>query len=526
MEEKTYVLPGKNNEITEQRCSTNCVIIIGANGSGKSKLGAWIEKNLKNTHRITAMRKLTFNDQISLKPYDAAEREISQLSIYRQINHKETNEMSEDYEIVLSALFGKENIEVAEFREKCKLAEANSQFYPKITPSVSDKLKLVWNAIFPQRSLILKDYKVFANYKKGDKEISYPANQMSDGERSVLYLAAQVLCAPENKTLVIDEPDIHLHSSIMNRLWTELESFRPDCLFIYITHDTSFAAIHNCSDKIWVKSYDGEHWEYEKLEENDLPEELLLDILGNRNNVLFVEGEKNSLDSALYSMIFPNYHIIPCGSCQQVISRTKAFCKCKELHHHEIYGIVDRDYRSDQEIEANKENNVFTLEVAEVENLFITEEMIRILAEHMGMNADKTFDSVKQKIIDDLFKSQLNYQVTNKVKNEIHYRFSNVNITGKTKEELKKSTDGIYASIDILKIYDDTLKQFSEAIDNEDYSQTIKLFNSKSLCNIVGSIFKLGEYPDRVISIMLAYPDKKDKIVNSLLRYIPVDIPR
>lgn len=79
--------------------------------------------------------------------------------------------------------------------------------------------------------------------KKNGEPVKYSANQMSDGERAVLYLAAQVLCVPENKMLIMDEPEIHLHRSIMNRLWMALERYRPDCLFIYITHDTQFAAM-------------------------------------------------------------------------------------------------------------------------------------------------------------------------------------------------------------------------------------------------------------------------------------------
>ena len=31
-------------------------------------------------------------------------------------------------------------------------------------------------------------------------------------------------------------------------LWSALESYRPDCLFIYITHDTQFAAAHGHQD--------------------------------------------------------------------------------------------------------------------------------------------------------------------------------------------------------------------------------------------------------------------------------------
>lgn len=47
---------------------------------------------------------------------------------------------------------------------------------------------------------------------------------MSDGERAVLYLIVQVLCIPDNKKLIIDEPELHLHGSIMNRLFTRLNN--------------------------------------------------------------------------------------------------------------------------------------------------------------------------------------------------------------------------------------------------------------------------------------------------------------
>ena len=61
IEEKDYkyILPGENNNPVEYQVKCHSMIIIGANGSGKSQLGAWIEKNNPNdTHRIGAQRAL------------------------------------------------------------------------------------------------------------------------------------------------------------------------------------------------------------------------------------------------------------------------------------------------------------------------------------------------------------------------------------------------------------------------------------------------------------------------------------
>ena len=51
------------------------IVFIGANGSGKSRLGAWIEnKYPKNVHRISAQRNLSFNQEISLMSFEKSQK--------------------------------------------------------------------------------------------------------------------------------------------------------------------------------------------------------------------------------------------------------------------------------------------------------------------------------------------------------------------------------------------------------------------------------------------------------------------
>ena len=106
------------------------------------------------------------------------------------------------------------------------------------------------------------------------------------------------------------------------------------------------------------------------MENGYLPEQMLLDILGNRKPVIFVEGTVDSYDTKLYSEIFKDYYVIACGSYSSVITWTKAMRQTMQLHDLRCYGIIDRDYRTDYEIESYKADNIFTLKVAEVENLF------------------------------------------------------------------------------------------------------------------------------------------------------------
>ena len=70
-----FLLPKVNDSGQTEKfdVNDNAVIIIGANGSGKSKLGAWIEnQNLDITYRIGAQRSLTFGKYIPQKSYEQA----------------------------------------------------------------------------------------------------------------------------------------------------------------------------------------------------------------------------------------------------------------------------------------------------------------------------------------------------------------------------------------------------------------------------------------------------------------------
>ena len=69
-----YYLPDESGNKTEHQTEFNSVIIVGANGSGKSKLGAWMEQqNMDNIHRIGAQRNLNFKENVPLKSYSQAE---------------------------------------------------------------------------------------------------------------------------------------------------------------------------------------------------------------------------------------------------------------------------------------------------------------------------------------------------------------------------------------------------------------------------------------------------------------------
>lgn len=525
-----YKLPTINGGSKEYTTNNNSIIIIGANGSGKSKLGAWIEdQDLDIVHRIGAQRNLNFKPNLQLSNYDDAKNKI----IYGTNNEdavkrrdkgfrwdwgeSKTTKMIDDFDDVLAALIAMYNNETAEYFKNCQDAEKNNSVKPKTPLTVIDKLMEIWNGIFPQRNLMFEDSKFYAHEKIKLSE-KYSANQMSDGERAVLYLASQVLVIPENKTLIIDEPEIHLHGTIMNKLWESLEKYRSDCLFIYITHDTNFAASHKTSEKIWIKSYDGKNWDLEKINSDELPEKLLFDILGSRKNILFVEGEENSFDSQLYSILYPNYFIIPCGSCLQVIMRTKSFKSTQNIHNNNVYGIIDRDFRTEDEIDKLKKDNIYTLKVSEVENLFIIEELIRFLADYLAKNFNKVFSNIKEYIINKRFGDQIHRQVNKNAVSQIKHELSRAEISEiNTKESFTIAIENIVVD----SIYEDTLNSYEEALLSNDYKKVLEIFNEKGLAKSIGHHLSIkdNDYLNTVISILRSKDQKE--VFEIFKSYVP-----
>ncbi|MDU2649015.1 DUF4435 domain-containing protein [Anaerococcus vaginalis] len=272
-------------------------------------------------------------------------------------------------------------------------------------------------------------------------------------------------------------------------------------MLIYITHDTNFAAYHKNSEKIWIKSYDGENWYLEKIFSNDLPEKLLFDILGSRKNILFVEGEESSFDTQLYSILYPEYFIIPCGSCTQVIMRTKSFNSTQNIHNNNVYGIIDRDFRTEYEINRLKKDNIYTLNVSEVENLFIIEELIKFLSDYLAKNFDDVINNIKNYIIKERFDNQIISQVKKNVVSQIKHDLSMAEIS---EINTKESFTNAIKNINVDSIYEDTLNSYEEALLSNDYKKVLEMFNEKGLSKSIGHYFGFqnNDYLNTVISIL------------------------
>lgn len=382
----------------------------------------------------------------------------------------------------------------------------------------------IWNKLLPHRKIDLSGNGIHVLFNK----TKYHGKEMSDGERVILYMICQVLLQRENTLLIIDEPELHIHKSIVDKLWTILENERNDCVFMYITHDINFVISRNDAKIIWVKNFDGSNWEYEFLDKSDyeeFPEELLYEIIGTRKKIVFVEGQKKSYDYRLYQEIYQDkdYHIIPCGGCQEVIRLVRAKRKYKKLSFIEVFGIIDRDFRTEKEITSLEKDDIYCLDVAEVENLFVVPEVLDIMKKALFCQegtAQKAKDFIKS-----LYSHNKDKQVSLALEQEMKHQLSLFELDSeiRTPEKIKEKIDEQFSIEKIKEILNEKQTIFNSAKEIDDI---LRVFNFKVMSQKIGDKFGLTNkteenYPSRVLKLLELNRPEKEKILQAIKKYTP-----
>jgi tRNA threonylcarbamoyladenosine modification (KEOPS) complex Cgi121 subunit len=204
----------------------------------------------------------------------------------------------------------------------------------------------------------------------------YSVAELSDGERNALLIAAEVLTVKPGTLILIDEPERHLHRSIISPLLTHLFSRRTDCAFVVSTHDVMLPLDNPSARSLLIRSclYNGSivrAWEADLISsDTEIDGELKKDILGARRKILFIEGTEQSLDKPLYSLIFPNVSIVAKSSCRDVENAVSGIRGAAELNWLNAFGIVDNDRRTQADIERLKAKGVYAVSVYSVESIY------------------------------------------------------------------------------------------------------------------------------------------------------------
>lgn len=515
--------PNSNPEIEFEQ-----LVIIGANGSGKTRFGAKIEEdNHLKTHRISAQKSLSIPDLVRPKSIDVAKTEFFIGSIHphqnvnEDLNYKKNNRwggnfntfLLNDFEKLLVLLHTEEYETLTASKEK-KVLSPNTKI---------DIVKDIWEKVLPHRKLKIKAG-VIETFPNGQEANKYNASEMSDGERVIFYLIAEVVCSPANSIMIIDEPEMHIHKSLVKKLFDLIEIQRRDCSFIYLTHDIDFAFSRQNASRIWTKSYEDLNiWDYEILEsESPIPEQLYLEILGTRNPIIFVEGNNSSIDYKLYEQVYSGYTIKPLGSCEKVMHSVKSFNEQKGFHNIQSFGIIDRDRRQNDDIIRLNKKDIWVLDFAEAENLLLLEEIIKSVANHMGKNPADVFTKVKQNIIaffSDQLESQILLHFHEVIRQELIEisNFEQKKISGVIAEINTK-----FNLIDKQKIFDNIKVEFERLRNNTDYEGILQVFNLKNALIPESKVCELTDIKNKMgyLKLVITLLKKNDKISTLISRSI------
>lgn len=476
--------PRKDGQaLTVDTADNRQIIIIGANGSGKTRFANRLMAELgPKAFRMSA-----------IKAIYGKEEENSDTGSVDSLYHEATDgaasiirtDIRGELERMLALMLNEEIVNLIDF--KYNTADGNGKpqraYRDKLPPTRLDRLIRLWQKIFPDNRVLIESGRMIFGHERSDD--TYSSAKLSAGEKAVLYYIGASMFAPENSVIFVESPDMLLHPSSIRSLWDSIEQLRPDCTFIYITHDLSFASTRSDGVTIWVKSCDltrGE-WDYDFMTSADgLNDEVYLAILGARKPVLFIEGDGvNSIDAKLYPLIFREYTVKSLGGCDRVIESTRTFNSLRAFHNLDACGIVDRDRRDQGEVNYLRGKKIFVPEVAEIENIFMIEEVIRAVARHYRRDENEVFRKVKGSILR-LFETDLRQQalmhtrhiVKKTVEHRIDGRFANIN-------KLEEHINDLCQAINPRGIYEQYCRDFRRYISEGDYASVLRVYNRKTM---------------------------------------------
>lgn len=347
---------------------------------------------------------------------------------------------------------------------------------------VFSRVKDLWEKLFPGNSIVVSDSRIRFITSAGSDLI--PPERLSRGERTALYYLAAVVYAPRRAVVFVDSPSLFLHPSLVNQFWNRLEQIRPDCRFIYDSPDAVFIGSRTENVIIWIRSYDSAvgSWDYDMIDSSLMSEELYVDMIGSRRPVLFIEGDSvHSIDSRLYTLVFPEYAVRPLGSCDKVIEATRSFTTLRQYHPLDIHGLVDRDRRTAAEVDYLRKRNIMVPEVAEVENIFLARGVVRTMAEILGKDSDRIIAKVEQtvmKIFAENYEAQALQHTRHKMKRDVERkidaRFSCITA-------LELHIKGLINKLRPREHFESLMCDFERMLVEKDYQGILRVFNHKPM---------------------------------------------
>lgn len=476
-------------------------VIIGANGAGKSSLINELRKNNSNEmYVLPAQKLLYFVSNIHDRNGITRERYIQDL---KEVDLKydtidlQPIQIDKDFSNTFTKLI------TFLIKNYAKIATYKSRGMEGLSIALWDRVEQVWNSISPEIKFILEpDNRVVEVEKNGSR---YSINGLSDGERCILFYIGNVLLAPENSYIIVDEPETFLNAAVYNELWDLLISQRSDCQFIFASHNMDFVQSRTNASYIWCKKFEAPYdLEYQILEgTQEMPLSLLTEVSGTKKPILFCEGTKTSIDYQIYSKLFSEWCFVkPVQGHKQVIQYTRAYNKLQYLHGNIAYGIIDNDWMEETRIENYKQKNVFVLTFNEIEMLLVDESIVKSILSSDEQDKEEKLNEFQKAIKSYCVKNKDKIiSIALKKKLDEFMEGNLINNNEPTRDDAEIFLEGLSTEFDLTSKLGNITKIVEDSLDASDFSSILKICNlKKEIINQLGNTVVTRDFKNKALS--------------------------
>ena len=511
------------------------LFLLGPNGSGKSGLINFLARQHQHIeHRISAHRQTWLNSNTTnITPQRFSDRTNSvrddDIGLNARIRDQHADNRIEitKYRIIRNINLDSRNIVEAKNAGDTVLEQRLFKEFDNPIRKINEAFQNVGLSI----EISLNEDDAFMATK--GNSVSFGIDHLSDGERAAFLIAGDIFTADPGTLFLIDEPERHLHRSINSPLLATLLSKRPDCYFVVATHEIALPIdipesktllIRDCT---WGGSQ-AANWYADLVEDrNDIDDAVKKDLLGNRKNTVFVEGDDKSPDIALYGLIMPNVSVVHKQGRRDIITAVKGVTSSKQIHWVNAYSIVDNDGFDSSRISQYREEGIYSIDVHAIESLYYDVQIQKALAKKRSKvsasDANERLDKAKKRIL----------RIASKAKTKLIEKATERRVQEKFKDNMPNKethdfTEIIKIKIDAPSIWKHEKQIIEDAIKNQDVDLIIRRYPiketgiPKEVSEILGFDDK-EEYRDAALEL-LKENETMRKYVGDLLGGLPEQI--